>query len=434
MNSRERSLHLTSAWQSDWVLEAEDKAESTESTLPAPPEASGVTSIAPVSDESDGMHAPHSDKVAESSPCAEGGGLEQDLEAVDISENLREESPDGGSLDARGAEAAKAEEPAEAEEAVESTAAEAEVEKKSQQCESGQSRRSCFEVVRRGGVFLREQPSRDATSKGRLAFGQRVFGVLTGEWLRVERNSQEEVEGTTYVLVDGSEWGLGTLLQEMPTAESSPLPSTLPEDSQPTKLEPEQVPSPEPEQVPSAQSSSLTKKSAGPAQKARLSSLRRAAAAAEEVLSRPVDYLVLAETPVYGEPTSNAQPLAGKSLQAGSTIVGYPGNASWIRLARVQGGDEEWALTKSLGSSKSGKDAFLSPAWAQLQAEEVFSEALVVSWQGLTAPKAPYVAAYSIEWRLTPGEELPIGGTGDFKSSGYALSLQPRATAFRSMM
>ena len=295
----------------------------------------------------------------------------------------------------------------------------------------GQS--SCFEVVHRGGVFLREGRSSESASKGRLAFGQRVFGVLSGEWLQVEKDSQKEaVEGPMYVLVDGKDWGLGALLEEVPlevpaeAAEAEAVEVEAAQATEPLGSEP-QRPEPEPQGEASPGMPSSETKKAGPAQKARQAAIRRAAMVAEEVLAKPVEYVVVAETPAYCEPAPQALS-AGGSFRPGQTVTGFPGNASWIRVASVDAAGERWAPIKSAGSAK---EVLLSPAWAQLQAEEVFSEALVVSWPGLAAPKPPYVAAYSIEWRLTPGEELPIGaGDGeDFKKSGYALSLQPRAMA-----
>ena len=211
------------------------------------------------------------------------------------------------------------------------------------------------------------------------------------------------------------------------SAEEVSEPSKADADSFPsgTKAEEPQPPSPSPESQPM----SLETKKMGPAQKARQAAVRRAALVAEEVLGKPVEYSVVAETPLYGEPQA-ASPLSKSTLKPGTKISGYPGNASWVRLV---GAEEEWAPVKSPGP---GKEVLLCPTWAQLQSEEVFSEALMISWSGLAAPKPPYVAAYSVEWRLTPGEELPIGaGDGeDFKKSGYALSLQPRALAVRNCL
>ena len=207
-------------------------------------------------------------------------------------------------------------------------------------------------------------------------------------------------------------------VSEPSKADADPFPSG-------TKAEEPQPPSPSPESQPM----SLETKKMGPAQKARQAAVRRAALVAEEVMGKPVEYSVVAETPLYGEPQA-ASPLSKSTLKPGTKISGYPGNASWVRLV---GAEEEWAPVKSPGP---GKEVLLCPTWAQLQSEAVFSEALMISWSGLAAPKPPYVAAYSVEWRLTPGEELPIGaGDGqDFKKSGYALSLQPRALAVRNCL
>ncbi|CAE7203036.1 DNAJB8 [Symbiodinium sp. CCMP2592] len=402
VNGQERSLHITSPWQSDFVVEQwleppkevqmSETAEAQEAQLQAEAE---VPVTSPDAAEA-------AEAVEDEAACP------KEPESVAPAEKI------STSVDA-------STEPAEGSHTTEDEA---------RTMQPGQS--SCFEVVHRGGVFLREAQSSESASKGRLAFGQRVFGVLSGEWLQVEKDSQNEaMEGPMYVLVDGKDWGLGALLEEVTleapaeAAETEAVEAEAAKATEPPGSEP-QRPEPEPQGEASPGMPSSETKKTGPAQKARQAAIRRAAMVAEEVLAKPVEYVVVAATPAYCEPAPQALP-AGGSFRAGQTVMGFPGNASWIRVASADAAGERWAPIKSAGSAK---EVFLSPAWAQLQAEEVFSEALVVSWPGLAAPKPPYVAAYSIEWRLTPGEELPIGaGDGeDFKKSGYALSLQPRAT------
>ena len=369
MNDEERSLFIASSWQHDWILETVE--------APQPEELLEQCELQPPA-----TLAPPDLKESGSMPPVSGQDAASSLD------------PNPGE---RQDEAALEEKP-----------------------EEGFAQSCCYEVVHRGGVFLREAQSTDSPSKGHLGFGQRVFGARSGAWLRVD--SKDDAPAT-YALVDGRDFGLGPLLEEVPNvSEITARSASQPEDPQ----LPSQSPGPDPEELKEGERSSRPEpteiKKTGPAQKARQAAVRRAATVAEEVLGNPVAYTVLAETSAYAEPSTQTSSLPNRILQVGSTVTGYPGSASWIRLA---GGAEEWAPIKS-----SGKEIFLAPTWAQLQAEEVFSEALVVSWPGLAAPKLPYVAAYSVEWRLTPGEELPIGaGAGeDFKRSGYALSLQPRAT------
>eukprot|EP00439_Symbiodinium_sp_Y106_P075153 s2320_g14.t2 len=407
VNGQERSLHITSPWQSDFVVEQPPEP-------PEPPEEVQMSETAEAQD----AQLPSAEVPVTSPDAAEAA------EAVEDEAACPKETKSVAPAEKISTSSDAATEPAEGSHERSDTGDEAKT------MQPGQS--SCFEVVHRGGVFLREGRSSESASKGRLAFGQRVFGVLSGEWLQVEKDSQKEaVEGPMYVLVDGKDWGLGALLEEVPlevpaeAAEAEAVEVEAAQATEPLGSEP-QRPEPEPQGEASPGMPSSETKKAGPAQKARQAAIRRAAMVAEEVLAKPVEYVVVAETPAYCEPAPQALS-AGGSFRPGQTVTGFPGNASWIRVASVDAGGERWAPIKSAGSAK---EVLLSPAWAQLQAEEVFSEALVVSWPGLAAPKPPYVAAYSIEWRLTPGEELPIGaGDGeDFKKSGYALSLQPRAT------
>ncbi|CAJ1411044.1 unnamed protein product [Effrenium voratum] len=238
-----------------------------------------------------------------------------------------------------------------------------------------------YEVVHKAGVLVRSAPSRDARVCGRLSFSDRVSGLRTGAsglWLEVTW------KGTTaWVLVDGAELGLGTLLR--------PVEKDSPEKPREVK---------EVKEV--------------KAKTASVAGSRHAASLAQRLVSEPLEYVVLKPVKLYGEP----KPAESQGeLQVGESVQGYPGSMSWIRLARAS---ETWAPTKF------GKDTCLVPTWSKLKAENVYSEALEVSWQGLTA-RSPYVAAYSVEWRITPGEELPIGAAGqDFKKAGYSLSLKPR--------
>ena len=277
-----------------------------------------------------------------------------------------------------------------------------------------------YEVVHKNGVLIREAPGREARILGRLACSQRVQGRLSGLWLQLADGWSDSLEtkpqaSTAWVLVDGKEIGLGTLLalSDSTAADPSHLETEASgeaeKDTRPEFATDRAESHGKP--VPNVQEDQLKdRETKGKAARA----VKHASTLAEQVVE-PVEYSVLSpKLPLYSEPRAASE--RREELEGATSIHGYPGSLSWLRLARQP---ETWAPIKS------AKEIFLSPKWSQLTAENVFSEALEVSWNGLVA-RSPYVAAYSIEWRLTPGEELPIGHRNGSKKSGYALSLTTR--------
>ena len=295
-----------------------------------------------------------------------------------------------------------------------------------------------YEVVHKNGVLVRAAPSCQAPVLGRLALGQQVCGRTQGDWLQLDLKPDlvlDVIDPTfkypeqqaAWVLVDGKEIGLGILLDcsAASQAESAGGPERKNDDSlEKSAASPEAEPSSKEttETTETKETKETSVSSREPKVKA-AKATKHASMLAERVVE-PVEYVVLSPTPLHSEPKFQSEEIG--ELQEGDSLLGYPGSLSWVRLARPSEPNEEtWAPIKS------AKGVFLSPKWSRLESEGVFSEALEVSWQGLVARK-PYVAAYSIEWRLTPGEELPIGAGQEtdregFKKTGYALSLKPRA-------
>eukprot|EP00931_Biecheleriopsis_adriatica_P021537 TRINITY_DN14065_c0_g1_i2.p1 TRINITY_DN14065_c0_g1~~TRINITY_DN14065_c0_g1_i2.p1 ORF type:complete len:4450 (-),score=994.04 TRINITY_DN14065_c0_g1_i2:41-13390(-) len=291
-----------------------------------------------------------------------------------------------------------------------------------------------YEVVYVGGVFAREAPSRQAKALGRLAHGQRVAGLLQGTWLRLNSDDTgtgkllstplppaELCEKHVWVLTDGKEIGLGPLLRRVaPDALTASAPSATGDTPKVPKESPE-VPA---LHTPQALAPSEVARTESSEQKVSrlIRATKKASMLAQRVLAHPMEYEVVSACHAYKEPSTQAEKLAAE-LKVGHLIHGFPGSLAWVRLS---GGQEGWVPMRSFAQSR---DWRLSARWASLQAERVFSEALEVSWPGLTPPPSPYVAAYSVEWRLTPGEEPPIGfagGRAACKMSGHALSLATR--------
>ncbi|CAK9014557.1 D-amino acid dehydrogenase small subunit, partial [Durusdinium trenchii] len=306
---------------------------------------------------------------------------------------------------------------------------------------------SMWTVVHHGGVLIREAPSQEARTLGHLAFSKQVRGRLesAGLWLQLDRSELESKEAA-WVLVDGSEIGLGRLLEPRDSIDPENAAMATEDDAHTkededsanaedrkerclekgirTKETNEEEPQePKPNKCKSKESNQREESKESKqiietekVKSTKVSAIKHASTMAEQVVE-PVEYLVLSpKLPLYSEPCAASERI--EELESTASICGFPGNLSWLRLAKQP---EKWAPIKS------AKEVFLSPKWSNLKAEKVFSEALEVSWHGLRA-RSPYVAAYRIEWRLTPGEELPIGQDGDsLKKSGYALSLKPCA-------
>ena len=281
-----------------------------------------------------------------------------------------------------------------------------------------------YEVVYQN-VLVRAAPNRDAAILGRLDLAERVRGRLRGQWLKLETWTEAS---PAWALVEGTEIGLGQLLRPCDVTQEESKESKeskedevelLDEDQLKDSKEAKQDELREVKEVEEGESKELSKVKEETQQKD-LSKAKEAKAARNAVKSslmaekvvEAVEYTVLRRLPLYGEPRLETE--VKGYCEADTSVYGFPGSLSWIRLARSP---ETWALIKS------GKEVFLSPKWSKLKAEAVFSEAMEVSWQGVVAQK-PYVAAYSIEWRLTPGEDLPIGAREGCKRSGYALSLK----------